>query len=101
MKPWLLGNTTVRSPFRLRDGLIAISQSPLQGTLRGQEQEIALRLLLGNEGIVALGSDATNSVGRKWRSALEKLGFLIPEIPASSGILQADIGPLDMISKNG
>lgn len=101
MKPWLLGNTTVRSPFRLRDGLIAISQSPLQGNLRGQEQEIALRLLLGNEGIVALGSDATNSVGRKWRSALEKLGFLIPEIPASSGILQADIGPLDMISKNG
>lgn len=77
MKAWLLGNTTVRSPFRLREGLIALSGSSLQGNLRGLRQDIAFRELLGTHGVVELGEDRTNSVGRKWRSALNKLGFLI------------------------
>lgn len=106
MGPWYLGNTTVRSPFRLRDGLVAISNSPLQGHLRGRVQEIALRRLLGERGIVELGDDETYSVGRKWRSALSKLGFLYPEIPASKktpalAFAQKDIGPVDMITPNG
>jgi hypothetical protein len=101
MRPWHLGNTTVRSPFRLRDGLVALSQSSLQGNLRGSEQDIAFRQLLGEHGIVKLGSDVTNSVGRKWRSALGKLGFLYPEVPPASGISQSEIGPLDMITPNG
>jgi hypothetical protein len=101
MKPWHLGNTTVRSPFRLRDGLVALSKSPLQGNLRGQEQEKALRCLFGEYGIVELGDDETYSVGRKWRSALNKLGFLYPEIPSTSNIAQNEIGPIDMITPNG
>ncbi len=101
MKPWHLGNTTVRSPFRLRDGLVALSTSSLQGNLRGQEQEIALRRLLGEHGIVELGDDETYSVGRKWRSALNKLGFLYPEVPPAAGIPQSEIGSLDMITPNG
>lgn len=101
MRPWHLGNTTVRSPFRLRDGLVALSTSLLQGNLRGQEQEIALRRLLGEHGIVELGDDDTYSVGRKWRSALNKLGFLYPEVPSASGIPQSEIGPIDMITPNG
>jgi|GEM_PF-3352115 len=101
MRPWHLGNTTVRSPFRLRDGLVALSTSSLQGNLRGQDQEIALRRLLGEHGIVELGDDETYSVGRKWRSALNKLGFLYPEIPPASGIPQGEIGPIDMITPNG
>lgn len=101
MRPWLLGNTTVRSPFRLRDGLVALATSPLQGNLRGKDQEIAFRHLLGEHGIVELGDDATYSVGRKWRSALCKLGFLFPEIPSGTGIPQSDVGPLDMITPNG
>lgn len=101
MKPWYLGNTTVRSPFRLREGLVALSMSPIQGNLRGREQEIALRRLLGAHGIVELGDDETYSVGRKWRSALNKLGFLYPEIPAASGITQAEIGQIDAITPNG
>ena len=101
MRPWHLGNTTVRSPVRLRDGLVALSTSPLQGNLRGSTQEIALRRLLGQHDIVELGEDETYSVGRKWRSALGKLGFLYPEIPPNSGIPQAEIGPLDMITPNG
>lgn len=101
MRSWHLGNTTVRSPFRLRDGLVALSTSSLQGNLRGQEQEIALRRLLGEHGIVELGDDDTYSVGRKWRSALNKLGFLYPEVPPASGIRQSEIGPIDMITPNG
>ena len=54
MKPWHLGNTTVRSPFRLRDGLVALSTSSLQGNLRGEEQERAFRRLLGEHGIESL-----------------------------------------------
>lgn len=101
MRPWHLGNTTVRSPFRLRDGLVALSTSPLQGNLRGRDQEIALRNLLGEHGIVELGSDDTYSVGRKWRSALNKLGFLYPEVPPAAGIAQSEIGTIDLITPNG
>lgn len=101
MRPWHLGNTTVRSPFRLRDGLVALSISSLQGNLRGEEQERAFRRLLGEHGIVELGDDDTYSVGRKWRSALNKLGFLYPEVPPASGIPQSEIGPIDMITPNG
>lgn len=101
MRPWYLGNTTVRSPFRLRDGLVALSTSPLQGNLRGQAQEIAFRRLLGEHGIVELGVDDTYSVGRKWRSALCKLGFLYPEVPPALGIPQQEIGPVDSITPNG
>ena len=101
MKPWYLGNTTVRSPFRLREALVALSNSPLQGNLRGAAQDIAFRNLLGEHGIVVLGSDTTNSVGRKWRSALTKLGLLFPQIPAASGIPQCDVGPVDTITPNG
>lgn len=101
MRPWHLGNTTVRSPFRLRDGLVALSTSSLQGNLRGEEQERAFRRLLGEHGIVELGDDDTYSVGRKWRSALNKLGFLYPEVPPASGIPQSEVGPIDMITPNG
>ncbi|MBC3871144.1 AlwI family type II restriction endonuclease [Undibacterium oligocarboniphilum] len=101
MRPWHLGNTTVRSPFRLRDGLVALSTSSLQGNLRGEEQERAFRRLLGEHGIVELGDDDTYSVGRKWRSALNKLGFLYPEVPPASGIPQGEVGPIDMITPNG
>jgi hypothetical protein len=101
MRPWHLGNTTVRSPFRLRDGLVALYGSELQGNLRGKEQDIAFRKLLGEHGIVELGEDKTYSVGRKWRSALTKLGFLYPEIPKSLGIDQAQIGVVDRITPNG
>ena len=101
MRPWHLGNTTVRSPFRLRDGLVALSQSELQGNLHGQEQEIAFRNLLGEHQIVELGNDESYSVGRKWRSALTKLGFLYPELPAKLGVAQNELGPVDTITPNG
>lgn len=99
--PWCFGNTTVRSPFRLRDGLVALSTSSLQGNLRGETQEKAFRKLLGEAGIVELGEDDTYSVGRKWRVALTQLGFLYPMIPEATGVAQAGIGPVDTITPNG
>ncbi|MDP2852591.1 MAG: AlwI family type II restriction endonuclease [Gallionella sp.] len=85
----------------MRDGLVALSTSSLQSNLRGKEQERAFRRLLGEHGIVKLGDDDTYSVGRKWRSALNKLGFLYLEVPPASGIPQSEIGPIDMITPNG
>ena len=51
---------------------------------------MSFRRLLGDHGIVELGDDETYSVGRKWRSALNKLGFLYPEVPVSVGIVGAE-----------
>lgn len=101
MTLWLFGNTTVRSPFRLRDGLVALSKSPLQGALRRRGGDMAFRDLLGAQGIVTLGADSSNSVGRKWRSALGKLGYLYPVVPRDSGVVQEDLGTADTITPNG
>ena len=101
MTLWYIGNTSVRSAFRLRDGLVALSTSYLQGNIRGEDGDRAFRELLGQYGIVSLGTDKTNSVGRKWRSALGKLGFLFPEIPRNATIRQEEVGVLDTITPNG
>jgi hypothetical protein len=101
IRPWYFGNTTVRSPFRLRDGLLLISSSSLQGNLHGTEQEIAFCNLLGKAGIVNLKGDDTYSVGRKWRAALSQHGFLYPQVTKKSGINQLEIGQVDTITPNG
>ena len=84
MSTWLLGNTTVRSPFRLIDGLkvFALTNGDIRGT---KEKELVFCKALVDGGIISSNfeakdtsgfSDTTYSVGRKWRSALEKLGFI-------------------------
>ncbi|MFA5774386.1 MAG: AlwI family type II restriction endonuclease [Ilumatobacteraceae bacterium] len=99
MKPWQLGNTSVRSGLRTRDALIALAGSNLEGQLRGRDGDKRFRQLLGGEGVVELGEDETESVGRKFRSALNRLGFLYPEAP--KGVSQTLIGPLDFITPSG
>ncbi|ENM1985253.1 AlwI family type II restriction endonuclease (plasmid) [Acinetobacter lwoffii] len=84
MSTWLLGNTTVRSPFRLIDGLKVFAST--NGDIRGaKEKELVFCKALVDGGIISSSfeaedvsgfSDTTYSVGRKWRSALEKLGFI-------------------------
>jgi len=101
MNFWQLGNTSVRSALRIKDGLTALSASPIQGNIRGSEGDISFRRLLGECGVVALGEDSTYSVGRKWRSAMGKLGFIYPEVRPSWGFRQEDLGPLDMITPVG
>ncbi len=98
---WQLGNTSVRSALRIRDGIIALSKSSIQGNIRNGNGDIAFRELLGQSGVVSLGADATNSVGRKWRSAMGKLGFIYPEIKESMGFRQEELGQLDTITPAG
>lgn len=101
MRFWQIGNTSVRSAMRIKDGLTAYSKSAIQGNIRKIEGDIAFRSLLGQCGVVSLGEDSTNSLGRKWRSAMGKLGFIYPEIKRSMGFTQNDLGPLDMITPAG
>lgn len=98
---WQLGNTSVRSAMRIRDGLVAYSTSGIQGNIRKGEGDVAFRRLLGECGVVSLGEDSTNSVGRKWRSAMGKLGFIYPDLRRNLGVAQAYIGQVDHITPAG
>lgn len=97
MGPFEFGNTTVRSAVRLRDGLIAIQRSGHEGPLRGREGDRTLIKILGEAGVVDVQGDVTNSVGRKWRAAMCKMGLLFDEYPVD----QDQIGTLDTITPNG
>lgn len=84
MTLWHLGNTTVRTPYRLRDALRVLQGSSLNGNVSGREQENEFATLLHREGIVdaprvEAGEDASD-LGRKWRSALSQLGFITPQL---------------------
>lgn len=84
MMLWHIGNTTVRTPYRLRDALRVLQGSPLNGNISGREQENAFAALLHHEGIldaprVVAGDDASD-LGRKWRAALSQLGFITPQL---------------------
>lgn len=81
-RPWHLGNTTVRSPFRLADALRVLAASRFNGNWSDPDTEAAFGVLLHNEGFlksVAEGETAAWN-GRKWRSAMYQLGFITPEI---------------------
>ena len=76
---WHIGNTTVRTPYRLRSALVTLRTSHLKGNLLGKDNEQAFADLLHDEGLVrrhsSLETDRSN-LGRKWRIALGQLGFL-------------------------
>lgn len=92
---WHVGNTTVRTPYRLQEALKALSASPLNGNLIGNEQEQAFAAFLHESEIVNVGridegKDASD-LGRKWRVALSQLGFITPQL--TSGLTSGDIDP--------
>lgn len=103
MRPWHLGNTTVRSPFRLKDGLYALVTSTLGGNIKGNEQENRFARVLADANVVTIArpDDDISDLGRKWRSALSQLGFIYPEIPVSCRISQTTFGPSFTITPNG
>jgi hypothetical protein len=81
---WHIGNTTVRTPYRLHDALRVLQGSPLNGNISGREQENAFAALLYENSVldaprVAEGKDASD-LGRKWRAALSQLGFITPQL---------------------
>ncbi|KXU38336.1 hypothetical protein AXE65_01865 [Ventosimonas gracilis] len=81
---WHIGNTTVRTPYRLQEALRVLLTSPLNGNLLGREQEHAFARLLHESGIVEAGrverGEDASDLGRKWRSALSQLGFITPQL---------------------
>jgi hypothetical protein len=81
---WHIGNTTVRTPYRLQEALRALAESPLNGNLSGREQEQRFAEFLDVTGIVEVRrleqNEDASDVGRKWRSALSQLGFVTPRL---------------------
>lgn len=103
VRPWHFGNTTVRNPFRLQDGLIALANSPLVGFIKGKENETRFAWLLHESGVVNifLPDREVSDMGRKWRSAMSQLGFIVPEVGTRAGLTQADLGAPFTITSNG
>ena len=101
---WQIGNTTVRSALRLREGLIALKKSGQEGKIRGKVGNMNMDKLLDKEGVIELSKDQidkTYSVGRKWRSAMDKMGFLYPKLEGEEKSLQDQIGIPDYITPSG
>jgi hypothetical protein len=79
---WHIGNTTVRTPYRLKEALEVLKNSEFHGNLLGKEREQGFALLLNEKSVVRVDriikdpkSDSSD-LGRKWRSALSQLGFV-------------------------
>ena len=83
MELWHIGNTTVRNPYRLREALIVLQKSEFYGNLIGKERETGFAKLLNEKSIVNVdrlnreGEADVSDLGRKWRSALAQLGFVV------------------------
>lgn len=100
--PWHLGNTTLRNPFRLREGLQVLDSSPLQGNLAGKDNENAFALALDSAGVVdiARADKDVSDLGRKWRAAFTQLGLITPPITEQQGE-QAWVGAPYRITPSG
>ena len=98
VNPWQIGNTTIRNPYRLREGMRALSVSPLVGNLLGKMQQSAFAELLHYEGVLMLDRIGTgqdySDTGRKWHAALVQLGFLTPLLSSLSKIDASGIDPV-------
>ena len=77
-KVWNIGNTTVRNPKRIEMGLRVMNERNLFGNMGGDDNEKVLTDALVNAGVVDSKSEGESAawLGRKWRSAMIKLGFL-------------------------
>jgi hypothetical protein len=92
-RPWHLGNTTVRSPFRLSDALRVLAGSEYNGNLAGEALEAAFGQLLYDAGHLRSVSEGKTGAwnGRKWRAAMYQLGFVTPAL-----VRQLPVGQLDI-----
>ena len=83
---WHIGNTTVRTPYRLRDALIVLVNSQYHGNLVSKERESSFARLLHQKAILKAtridqdDSQDISDLGRKWRSALAQLGFVVQHL---------------------
>lgn len=97
---WLVGNTGLRSPDRIQDGLRVFAQSPYVGNLHGRENEVGFMNYLDKKGIIqnAAGRDTSGSHARKWRLMFARHGFIYPQ---SDGFAQEELGKRDDLTPFG
>lgn len=100
---WLVGNTGLRSPDRIQDGLQVFAQSPYVGNLHGRENEVGFMNYLDQKGIIqnTEGKDASGSHARKWRLMFARHCFIYPQITRSDGFEQEELGRLDDLTPFG
>lgn len=99
---WLVGNTGLRNPNRIQEGLNVYANSAFVGKLHGKDNEIGFMNLLNKEGIIQneSGKDESGSHARKWRLMFAKNGFIYPQVKKKDGD-QDDLGALDDITPFG
>lgn len=90
---WQLGNTGLRNPMRIWEGLKLFAESPFNGNLRGSNEE-RFQTLLNHAGLVNSTGEAedTSSYARKWRLMFARFGFIYPQVKKKDG-KQEDLGP--------
>lgn len=99
---WLVGNTGLRNPNRIQEGLAVFAKSAYVGNLHGSENEIGFMNLLNEKGVIQNGSgkDISGSHARKWRLMFAKNGFIYPQVKRSVGA-QESLGKLDDLTPFG
>lgn len=102
IKIWLVGNTGLRNPNRIQEGLTVYAKSAFVGKLHGRENEIGFMNLLNKEGIIQneSGKDESGSHARKWRLMFAKNGYIFPQVSKKDGN-QEDLGATDDITPFG
>ena len=102
IKIWLVGNTGLRNPNRIQEGLAVYAKSAFVGKLLGRDNEIGFMNLLNKEGIIQneSGKDESGSHARKWRLMFAKNGYIYPQVNKKDGN-QDDLGAMDDITPFG
>lgn len=102
IKIWLVGNTGLRNPNRIQEGLTVYAKSAFVGKLHGRENEIGFMNLLNKEGIIQneSGKDESGSHAHKWRLMFAKNGYIFPQVSKKDGN-QEDLGATDDITPFG
>ena len=99
IKIWHVGNTGLRNPNRIQEGLAVYAKSAFVGKLHGRDNEIGFMNLLNKEGIIQneSGKDESGSHARKWRLMFAKNGYIYPQVNKKDGN-QDDLGAMDDIT---
>ena len=100
---WLAGNTGLRNPLRIHDGLKVFSKSQFIGKLHGIENELGFMKLLNDENVInnESGKDPSGSHARKWRLMFERYGFVYGKVKPNVGYTQNELGDADTITPFG
>ncbi len=102
IKIWLVGNTGLRNPNRIKEGFSVFANSAYVGHLHGRENELGFMNLLDEKGIIQNeeGKDSSGSHARKWRLMFAKNGLIYPQVQKKDG-QQEELGTLDDITPFG